>query len=58
MYRTIIPDGEISCASYSHSEKGIELYTDDDDFIAFVPYNNLVAVINEDVYNTDERSIM
>lgn len=58
MFRTILPDGEIGCAAYNQTDKGVELFTEDNELIAFVPYSNLVAVINEQVYDTEERSIM
>lgn len=58
MYRAILPDGDIACANYERGEQGAELYTDDGTLIAFVPYANLVAVINADVERETERSIM
>ncbi|MCU4742729.1 hypothetical protein [Natronoglomus mannanivorans] len=58
MFRTILPEGQIVCDRYEYAEKGLELYTDDDEFIAFVPYENVHALLNEDVYAEEERSIM
>ena len=58
MFRVILPEGQIVCERYEHEEKGLELYDTDDQFIAFVPYATLHAVIDEDVYAEDERSIM
>ena len=58
MFRAILPEGQIHCESYDHAEEGVELYDDDERFIAFVPYSNLHALLNEDVYTGDERSIM
>ncbi|MFP9192450.1 hypothetical protein [Natronosalvus vescus] len=58
MYRAILPEGQIRCERYDRTDKGLELYDDDEQFIAFVPYENLHALLNEDVYTGDERSIM
>ncbi|MDJ1434500.1 hypothetical protein [Halostagnicola sp. A-GB9-2] len=58
MYRAILPEGQIVCERYDEMEKGLELYDEDDEFIAFVPYTTLHALINEEVYGEDERSIM
>ena len=58
MFRAILPEGQIYCERYDHADDGVELYDSDDQFIAFVPYSNLHALLNEDVYAEDERSIM
>ena len=58
MFRAILPEGQILCERYDHAEEGVELYDETDQFIAFVPYSNLHALLNEEVYTGDERSIM
>ena len=58
MFRVILPEGQIMCERYDHADEGLELYDEDDGFIAFVPYYSVHAVLNEDVYAEDERSIM
>lgn len=58
MFRAILPEGQIDCASYELGSEGIELYTDDEEFIAFVPYANLHALLHESVYEERERSVM
>lgn len=58
MFRAILPDGDMDCASYEQTDRGVELYTEDGELIAFIPYENLVAIINEDVKTGDDRSIM
>lgn len=58
MYRAILPDGQLRCERYDRTEKGLELYDEDDAFVAFVPYDNLHALLNEEVYAENERSIM
>ncbi|WP_165874873.1 hypothetical protein [Natrarchaeobius oligotrophus] len=58
MFRAILPEGQIVCERYDRTEKGLELYDGDDEFIAFVPYANLHALVDEEVYGGDERSIM
>ncbi|WP_224335946.1 hypothetical protein [Haloprofundus halobius] len=57
MYRAILPDGDMECADYERDEYGINIFTDDEEFIAFIPYANLVALINENVQLGDEPSI-
>jgi hypothetical protein len=57
MFRAILPDGDLTAARYEERENGIELFTDDHE-LAFVPYANLVALVNEAVEREVERSIM
>ena len=61
MYRALLPEGQIQCDRYEHAEKGLELYDSDGEFLAFVPYANLHALADEELYTgdaEDERSIM
>ncbi|RKD97345.1 hypothetical protein [Halopiger aswanensis] len=58
MFRAILPEGQIVCERYDHADEGLELYDEDDEFIGFVPYANLHALVDEDAYGEDERSIM
>ncbi|USZ71717.1 hypothetical protein [Natronosalvus halobius] len=58
MYRAILPEGQIICARYEHTDTGLELFDEDDAFVAFVPYESLHALLDEDVYSGEERSIM
>lgn len=62
MYRAILPEGQIECDRYDRTDNGVDLYDSDDQFIAFVPYANLHALGDEDLYTGDttgdERSIM
>ncbi len=58
MFRAILPDGQLLCEQYEHTDQGVTLYDGDDEFIAFVPYANLQAVVNEDSYTETDRSIM
>ncbi|ELY49367.1 hypothetical protein [Natronorubrum sulfidifaciens] len=58
MYRAILPEGQIACERYEHTETGLELYDEDDEFLAFVPYANLHALADDEIYAADERSIM
>lgn len=57
MFRAILPEGDFDCASYEQVENGVELYTDEDELIAFVPYANLVAILNEEVESVEDRSV-
>ncbi|WP_174811826.1 hypothetical protein [Salinadaptatus halalkaliphilus] len=58
MFRAILPEGQIACQRYEHAENGLELYDEDDEFVAFVPYATLNALVSEKAYTGDERSIM
>ena len=58
MFRAILPEGQILCERYEHTENGVELYDENDAFVAFVPYTNLHALVDEESYGEDERSIM
>ena len=58
MYRAILPDGQMLSEAYEHTDQGIKLYDEDDQFIAFVPYTNLHALVDEDSYSETDRSIM
>ena len=58
MFRAILPEGQIVCERYDRTDEGLELYNGDDEFVAFVPYSNLHALLDDDVYSENERSIM
>lgn len=56
MFRAILPSGDIACASYDRQDDGVEVYDGDGELIAFVPYSNLVALVNEDADIGEDRS--
>ena len=58
MFRAILPEGQVVCERYDRTDDGLELYNADDEFVAFVPYANLHALLDDDVYSENERSIM
>lgn len=58
MFRAILPDGDLTAARYEERDHGVELYTDADELLAFIPYANLVALVNESVEREAERAIM
>ena len=58
MFRVILPEGELGCDHYEREDNGVTLYNESDEMLAFVPYSNLHAIINDENYDTDERSIM
>lgn len=58
MFRAILPDGDLTAARYEERDHGVELFTDTDELLAFVPYANLVALVNVSVEREAERSIM
>lgn len=58
MFRAILPEGELDCERFEHVDHGVELYTEDDEMMAFVPYYSLVAIIDDEAYQRDDRSLM
>lgn len=56
MYRIVLSEGVIECDEYEHVEHGIDCYVDGR-FAAFVPYENCHALVDEEVMETDERSV-
>lgn len=58
MYRAILPTGDIACTSYDRLDDGVEVYNDDGTMIAFVPYHNLVALVDEEASIDEDRSTM
>ncbi|MFC4551319.1 MULTISPECIES: hypothetical protein [Halorussus] len=49
MYKAQLTDGEqIECEEYERQDAGIELYDGSGEFLAFVPYPNLLWVGNVD----------
>ncbi len=58
MYRAILPNGQLECDEYDHGDRGVELYDGDGMLLAFVPYQNLEALLTEAAYDTDEPSVM
>lgn len=57
MFRAILPDGNVLGERFEHTDTGVEIYTEDDDFKAFIPYQNLIALMNEDIIDADDPSI-
>lgn len=58
MFRAILPDGDVQCASYEETDRGVKLYTEGEQLVAFIPYENLVALMNEEINWSEDRSIM
>ena len=58
MFRVILPEGELECDHYERDDNGVMLYNESDEALAFVPYSNLHAIIDDDKYAPEERSIM
>ncbi len=58
MYRAILPNGQLECDDYEHGDRGVELYDADDELLAFVPYQNLEAILTGRAYDSDEPSVM
>ena len=58
MFRAILPNGQLEADAYEHVANGVELYAEDGDLLAFVPYSNLEALLTEAAYERDEPSVM
>ena len=51
MYHVIVPEGEIVCDTYDLTDYGVEMSDSDGAFIGFVPYSNMRALLNDEVYS-------
>lgn len=54
MYNALFPDGRIQCADYDHVDGGVELLNEAGEFLAFVPYENLHALVDEAGFESEE----
>jgi hypothetical protein len=54
MYRVLFPEGQLECAHYERTDHGVDLYDEEETLVAFVPYENLHAVIDEAGFEDDE----
>jgi hypothetical protein len=57
MYRALIRSGNVECDEYERTEHGVDLY-EDGEFVAFVPYENLLALVDETGTTAEDRSIL
>lgn len=57
MYRAILRSGSIECTAYDRTDHGVDLH-EDGQFVAFVPYENLVALVDESTATAEDRSIL
>ena len=58
MYRAILPNGQLECAAYEKRDHGVELYDADEELLAFIPYENLEALLTEGAYRSSAPSVM
>jgi hypothetical protein len=58
VFRAILPNGQIECDDYDHGERGVELYDDAGELRAFVPYENLEALLTESAYRDDDPTVV
>lgn len=54
MFRVLFPEGQLECVRYERTDHGVNLYDEEDVVVAFVPYENLHAVIDESGFDDDE----
>jgi hypothetical protein len=57
-YRAILPEGDIECSDYERTDDGVDCFDEDGRFVAFVPYTSLVALLDEETLDHDDRSIV
>jgi hypothetical protein len=57
MYRAIIQSGSIECDDYERGAHGVDLHAEGE-FVAFVPYANLLALLDEDASTGEDRSVL
>jgi hypothetical protein len=58
MYRAILPNGQLECDRYEKNERGVEQFDAEGELLAFVPYENLEALLAEGAYGSREPSVM
>lgn len=58
MYRAILPNGQLECDDFERVDNGVELFNDDGELLAFVPYANLEALLTDVAYESTEPSVM
>ena len=54
MYRVIHADGQLHCSSYEFTDHGVELFTQSGAMCAFVPFEALHVIIDDDVEREEE----
>lgn len=57
MYRAILPSGHLDCADYERDAEGVRLTDEAGTFQAFVPYENLQALVAERAMDGEDRSV-
>jgi hypothetical protein len=57
MYRAILRSGSIECTDYDRVDHGVDLH-ENGQFVAFVPYENLIALVDETTTTAEDRSIL
>ena len=57
MYRAILLNGQLKCHEYERGERGVDLFDAEGELLAFVPYENLEALLTEAAYEEDEPSV-
>lgn len=58
MYHALLQSGTVECENYERGDHGVDLYDDEGEFVAFVPYENLLAVVDEAAERDESRSIL
>ena len=56
IYRVLLQSGSIECDDDERGEHGVDR-SDGGAFVAFVPYETLTAVVDEERTTADDRSI-
>ncbi|SFR46785.1 hypothetical protein [Halogeometricum limi] len=57
-YRAVLANRDIHCEHYTMTDHGVELYDETETFVAFVPYEHLQSLLNDDVDSEGDPSIL
>lgn len=57
-YRAVTQNRDVVCEHYVLGDHGVELYDDEETFLAFVPYENLLSILNEEAARAPDPSIL
>jgi len=58
MFQAVLPAGRIHRDRDELKDRIVELYDGEDELVAVVPYPNLQAIVDESVFDAEDRSIM
>jgi hypothetical protein len=57
-YRAVLANRDIRCAGYTMTDHGVELYDEEETFLAFVPYEHLHSLLDEAATTEPDPAIL